>query len=190
MQTRDHILIVAAQLFAERGYPYTSITEIADRVGMTKGAVYFHFRDKEAIAAEIVRELYNRWRVRIDEALAMQVSPLETLQALLDNAADRFFEDDIVKAGARLQADRSLSDTTLPEPYVEWISTIATLLARAKGAGQLRDGVDPESSAYILVSGFFGLQHLCDILNHRDDMPRRWQEMSRRLFASIARSAE
>lgn len=185
-QTRAQILTAAAGLFAERGYPHTSIAQIAEQVGMTKGAVYFHFRDKEDIAAEIVRELYNRWRVRIDEAQAMDLPPMETIQALLSNAADRFFEDEIVKAGARIQAERSLSDTTLPEPYVEWISTLATLLAKANGAGQLREGVDPEAGAYILVSAFFGMQHVCDILNRRADLPRRWDEMSRLIFASIA----
>jgi AcrR family transcriptional regulator len=189
-QTRAQVLAAAAELFADRGYPHTSIAHIAEQVGMTKGAVYFHFRDKEDIAAEIVRELYTRWRVRIDEAQDMGLPPLETVRALLNNAADRFFEDDIVKAGARLQAERSLSDTTLPEPYVEWISTISTLLAKASGAGQLREGIDPESAAYILVSSFFGLQHVCDVLNRRADLPRRWDEASHLLFASIIASPE
>ncbi|MGW4640941.1 ScbR family autoregulator-binding transcription factor [Sphaerisporangium sp. NPDC004334] len=189
-QTRAQVLAAAAELFADRGYPHTSIDHIARQVGMTKGAVYFHFRDKQDIAAEIVRELYNRWRIRIDEAHAMGLPPMETVQALLANAADKFFEDDIVKAGARIQAERSLSDTTLPEPYVEWISTLSTLLAKASGAGQLREGMDPESAAYILVSAFFGLQHLCDVLNRRADLPRRWAEMSRLLYPSIAASPQ
>lgn len=189
-QTRAQVLASAAELFADRGYPHTSIDHIAKQVGMTKGAVYFHFRDKKDIAAEIVRELYNRWRVRLDEAQAMGLPPMETVQALLNNAANKFFEDDIVKAGARIQAERSLSDTTLPEPYVEWIATISTLLAKASGAGQLRDGMDPESAAYMLVSAFFGLQHVCDVLNQRADLPRRWAEMSGLLFASIAASPE
>jgi AcrR family transcriptional regulator len=187
--TRAQVLAAAAELFADRGYPHTSIAAIAEQAGMTKGAVYFHFRDKEDIAAEIVRELYGRWRVRVMEAHAAGLPPLETVQALLDICADKFFEDDVVKAGARLQAERSLSDATLPKPYVEWISTLSTMLARACGAGQLREGVDAEAAAHALVSAFFGVQHVCDVLDRRAELPRRWAEVSRLIFPSITASA-
>lgn len=189
-QTRAQVLAAAAELFAERGFPHTSITNIAEQVGMTKGAVYFHFRDKEDIAAEVVRELHTRWRILVDEAHASGLAPLETVRALLNSAANKFFDDDIVKAGARLQAERSLADTTLPEPYVEWISTLSTLLARAHGAGQLREGVDPEAAAYALVSTFFGVQHVSDVLNRRADLPGRWAEVSGLIFPSIAAAAD
>lgn len=190
VQTRAQMLAAAAELFADRGFPHTSIADVAERVGMTKGAVYFHFRDKEDIAAEVVRELYDRWAVLVDEARSAGLAPLETVQELLGNAARNFFNDDVVKAGSRLQAERSLADTTLPVPYVEWISTISTLLAQARGAGQLREGVDPEAAAYALVAAFFGAQHVSDVLNRRADLPRRWAEMSDLILPSIAAPAE
>ncbi|MGW7528783.1 ScbR family autoregulator-binding transcription factor [Streptomyces sp. NPDC054783] len=189
-QTRAQVLAAAAELFAERGFPHTSIAGIAEQVGMTKGALYFHFRDKEDIAAEVVRELYDRWRELAEEAHAAGLQPMETVQALLSEAANNFFNDDVVKAGARLQAERSLADATLPEPYVEWISTVSTLLAKARGAGQLREGVDPEAAAHALVSALFGTQHICDVLNRRADLPRRWAEVSDLLFPSIMATPE
>jgi AcrR family transcriptional regulator len=185
-QTRAQVLAAAAKLFADRGFSHTSIADVADRVGMTKGAVYFHFRDKEDIGAEVVRELYVRWRLRVEEARSQGLQPLETVRALLDLCAHRFFDDDVVKAGARLQAERSLTDTTLPESYVEWISTISTMLAQAHGAGQLREGIDPEAAAHALVSAFFGAQQISDVLNRRADLARRWADLSDLLFASIA----
>ena len=41
--TREQIRRLALQLFAERGYDGTSLREIADRLGITKAAVYYHF---------------------------------------------------------------------------------------------------------------------------------------------------
>ncbi|WP_241255510.1 TetR/AcrR family transcriptional regulator [Candidatus Protofrankia californiensis] len=47
--TRDRILAVAVQLFNERGYAGTSIRDIAERLGMTKAALYYHFASKDMI---------------------------------------------------------------------------------------------------------------------------------------------
>src|SRR5215210_2956197 len=45
-RTRSRILVCGADLFAERGYGGTSIDQVARASGLTKGAIYAHFRDK------------------------------------------------------------------------------------------------------------------------------------------------
>ena len=52
--TRERILAVALELFGARGYEGTSIRDIADRMGMTKAAVYYHFPAKESLLAELL----------------------------------------------------------------------------------------------------------------------------------------
>lgn len=52
--TRDRILEVALELFSRQGYEGTSIRDIADRMGMTKAAVYYHFPAKESLLAELL----------------------------------------------------------------------------------------------------------------------------------------
>lgn len=54
-QQRDEILARAAELFAERGYPGTSMNEVAAACGVTKPALYHYFRDKDALLAAIAR---------------------------------------------------------------------------------------------------------------------------------------
>lgn len=51
--TREQIRAVAVELFAEQGYDKTSLREIAERLGVTKAAVYYHFRTKEEIVASL-----------------------------------------------------------------------------------------------------------------------------------------
>jgi Transcriptional regulator len=51
--TRQQIRAVAMELFAEQGYDRTSLREIAERLGVTKAAVYYHFRTKEEIVASL-----------------------------------------------------------------------------------------------------------------------------------------
>lgn len=54
--TRDRIQQVALELFTERGYDGTSLREIAERLDVTKAALYYHFRTKEDIVQCLVAE--------------------------------------------------------------------------------------------------------------------------------------
>ncbi|MFC4944536.1 TetR/AcrR family transcriptional regulator [Pseudonocardia sp. GCM10023141] len=54
--TREQIRAIALELFAEQGYEKTSLREIAERLGVTKAAVYYHYRTKEEILASLLDE--------------------------------------------------------------------------------------------------------------------------------------
>jgi AcrR family transcriptional regulator len=54
--TRNQIRAVALELFAEQGYEKTSLREIAERLGVTKAAVYYHYRTKEEILSSLIEE--------------------------------------------------------------------------------------------------------------------------------------
>ncbi|MFJ6212375.1 TetR/AcrR family transcriptional regulator [Streptomyces sp. NPDC092296] len=64
--TRARILDVALELFSEQGYEKTSLREIADRLGVTKAALYYHFKTKD----DIVRGIVESMSAPIDEAIA------------------------------------------------------------------------------------------------------------------------
>ncbi|MEU3012896.1 TetR/AcrR family transcriptional regulator [Nocardia asteroides] len=55
--TRERIRTVAMELFSERGYEKTSLREIAERLGVTKAALYYHFRTKEDIVVSLSDDL-------------------------------------------------------------------------------------------------------------------------------------
>jgi AcrR family transcriptional regulator len=59
-ETRERILAEALQLFGTRGYARVSIEEIADAAGVTKGAVYHWFADKDDLGRELQHDLYER----------------------------------------------------------------------------------------------------------------------------------
>jgi AcrR family transcriptional regulator len=64
--TRSRLRELALQLFAEQGYEKTSLREIAERLGVTKAALYYYFRSKE----DIVRSLVEDYMAEIDELIA------------------------------------------------------------------------------------------------------------------------
>lgn len=66
--TRDRILTVALRLFATQGYATTSLREIADELGVTKAALYFHFKTKEDILNGILLGHLDSISTMIDDA--------------------------------------------------------------------------------------------------------------------------
>ncbi|TDD80711.1 TetR/AcrR family transcriptional regulator [Actinomadura rubrisoli] len=80
--TRQRIQDVALELFLERGYDQTSLREIAERLDVTKAALYYHFRTKEDIVSGLLADLGRP----IDELIAWgrdQPRTLETRRELL-----------------------------------------------------------------------------------------------------------
>jgi AcrR family transcriptional regulator len=70
-QTRERILDLALELFTEQGYDATSLRDIAERLGTTKAALYYHFARKEDILLELHLRLHALGREVLDELEAM-----------------------------------------------------------------------------------------------------------------------
>ncbi len=64
--TRARIQRVALELFAEHGYDGTSLREIAERLDVTKAALYYHFKSKEDIVESLVQDYFGQ----LDELIA------------------------------------------------------------------------------------------------------------------------
>lgn len=59
VDTRERILGVAEELFADKGFPSTGIDEIAGKVGIAKSVIYYHFRNKQAILDAIIERFIS-----------------------------------------------------------------------------------------------------------------------------------
>ena len=71
-RTRQQILQTAQRLFTELGYDATSLQMIADEMGLTKAAVYYHFRAKSDILHEAMRPGIQRLGTLLDETAAIR----------------------------------------------------------------------------------------------------------------------
>jgi AcrR family transcriptional regulator len=81
--TRAQAQQIALELFAEQGYEKTSLREIADRLGLTKAALYYHFKSKE----DIVHSFTDDYFAEIDALLEWakdQPRSAETRREMLD----------------------------------------------------------------------------------------------------------
>jgi AcrR family transcriptional regulator len=69
--TRGAIRDVALDLFSRHGYQKTSLREIAERLGITKAALYYHYPSKQALLLAIIEPLLAEWKTVVDKATAM-----------------------------------------------------------------------------------------------------------------------
>ncbi|WP_240467236.1 ScbR family autoregulator-binding transcription factor [Streptomyces salinarius] len=177
LQTRQTVLAAAAEMFAEHGFPAVTVMHVAESAEMTKGAVYFHFANKEALAKAVVDEFYRRLPLIMASALEMGLPPLQAVAEVLHRTALAFKDDRVIQAGARLQIERSYIDAELPTPFTAFQATIEELFSQANEEGSLRYPLPPEAYARVLVAAFFGAQHISWVQCSRSDIEDRVREI-------------
>jgi AcrR family transcriptional regulator len=72
--TRSRAQKVALELFAEQGYEKTSLREIAERLGVTKAALYYHFKSKEDIVHSLTDDYFADFDALLDWAKGQPVT--------------------------------------------------------------------------------------------------------------------
>ena len=190
-ETRSHLLDVAGELFAERGYDATSVAAICARAGVTKGAFYHHFKSKQAVFLE----LRDRWLAPLETQLTLARDPNETLPQLLQRVAD-MTRAMFAEAGEnqRQQVFLELLSAARQDPailpavlaplhrYREWF---AQAISTGVKEGTLRK-VDRALAAQVLVSWGFGLVMLSLLDPHGAD----WGDIASRAMPLLMQGLE
>src|SRR3989304_6955782 len=83
LERHQRILDAALRVFSRRGYHDSSVDEIADKSRTSKGGVYFHFPNKEAIFLALLDRATARLLEKIDQAMASQSDPIARAEAAL-----------------------------------------------------------------------------------------------------------
>lgn len=86
MQTRQQILDVALNLFFEKSYSDVRINDIAERIGYTKGAVYWHFKNKDDILYTLIVETF----ATMAEQSKLLLSHLDSFKSIREYYKDVF----------------------------------------------------------------------------------------------------
>src|ERR1700684_3111632 len=100
--TRQQILRAAARQFARQPYHQVGLDDVLAEAELTKGAMYFHFRSKHALALAIIDDQMIRSNQAITDLLARKFSGLETLIDFSYQLAGRDISEDISRAALHL----------------------------------------------------------------------------------------
>jgi len=106
-EMRQAQLLAAAQkLFVRKGYRGTTTEEIAGKAGLTKGALYFHFKSKEDILFSLVKRIFDRHEAAIEDAIAQSMSPPDFFRLLIQSHVESKLPDYSDVVNISLQAIR------------------------------------------------------------------------------------
>jgi AcrR family transcriptional regulator len=87
---RELILERAAALFAQGGYPGTSMNQVAEACGLSKATLYHYFRDKYALLVSITEGHVQRLQRIVDEAIAEEQEPQGQMRALIRRLVEEY----------------------------------------------------------------------------------------------------
>ncbi|MEO3853386.1 TetR/AcrR family transcriptional regulator [Acrocarpospora macrocephala] len=148
-ERRDHLVKLAAELFARKGFQATTVRQIAEEAGILSGSLYHHFDSKEAIVDEVLRTFLEDLIARYRAALHSDGDPRAVLSEMvrigfgtleLHRAAITVMQNDW--SYLRSLPDNRFDYLVKAEDEVErmWIEQIK----RGQAVGQVRGDVDPK----------------------------------------------
>ena len=149
--SRKAILVAAADVFAENGYRGTSLTEIANRVGMTQPGLLHHFSTKDQLLLAVVEEHEAH-----SEHSATMVEDLAPENFLLVESIEKLAASNLGARQAQLllttlSAEAIPRDHLLHEHFVQryrrFRRGLASLLAAAQQHGKVRADINPQQVA-------------------------------------------
>jgi AcrR family transcriptional regulator len=153
--TRRALLAAAGERFALQGFHGTALNELLGDGVPTKGALYFHFASKHAVAEALVSAMSESWDQVLPAVRRVAGDGLEALVLLTDAVVIRL-DDPIVRGAGRLLRDRVVASPTLAEVSTWWRDQAEELLIDAESDGLLLPGADPGWVADEVVAGFAG----------------------------------
>lgn len=165
-KTRTRILASALSLFAKKGYEYTTFTDVAARLKLTKGAVYWHFESKEALLKELVRLALEKFRRQIDELMphgeltfpAVADMMVKNALRLVENPKDAAFFK-LMKCQIRW-SDASMAkvrEDLLANAQFGPLQAFRAAVAADIAAGRARPDVDADEVATVAIALWDGL---------------------------------
>jgi AcrR family transcriptional regulator len=150
---RDRVLRHAQALFVERGFDSVSMQQIADSAGLTKAALYYHFRDKEDLFGHVVRREMDRVRLALGTVIREDGTLCQHLQRIA-LASFAWFQSDIGRVLGDLKTHvsehrRLAIGCDIQPPY----DIIRPCFERAAAAGEIRADLDLD----FVIPLFFGM---------------------------------
>ena len=167
LETRERLLDAAQRVFKQRGVTRTSLAEVAAAAGVTRGAVYWHFKDK----ADLFSAMCDRATLPLDAlferagATAM-TQPLATLRELCVGALSRLATDtrtqdvfEVIFHKTELVDELAGIATAHQKERCECLGQIEAIIGQCAAIGELPRDIDAALAAQGLNALMVGIMH-------------------------------
>lgn len=186
--TRLTILHKAFELIYTKGYQTTSVDEIIATIQVTKGAFYYHFKNKDEMGVAIIEEILKpTMQEHFIKPTEVSQNPIEDFYNMISYLLleDPFLQ---VKYGCpvgNLTQEMTPWNTKFSEALTElvnlWKTTIIDSIEKGKQSGLIRKDVIGEQVAFFILSGYWGIRNFGKLQNHNSAYLIYLEELKRYL---------
>jgi TetR/AcrR family acrAB operon transcriptional repressor len=162
-KTKSKILKSALNVFLKKGYSRTTLTDIAEHAGFTRGAVYWHFNDKSELLEVLILKFHNRFFSEQQMILESDLDPIHKIDKMINinfpmlynNKEFRdfieltWFKTEIDQFEGLLQGKIAITKS--------FNDTLASLFKDASQKGFLKEDVNSEIAALTVTSIINGI---------------------------------
>jgi TetR/AcrR family transcriptional repressor of nem operon len=161
--TRQQILRAAASAFCQRPFSVVSLDDVVARAGLSKGAMYFHFQSKHALAMAILLEQSANIQALLTERINHQLSGLESLIEASYFLAAQDVHSRGIRAGLHLLEQIGRADGVQEKIFTQWFPAITAMIQRGIADGDIIDATDPDGLSRLLMSIYMGLRQTANL---------------------------
>jgi AcrR family transcriptional regulator len=154
----NEILDAALRVFAERGYRNTRLEDVGEAAGVTKGAIYHYFANKEDLLLRAIQHRSEEAFGRIEEIVRDKTAPVSTrLRLVVRRWFGSITKERLAVVTLLLQGIAHEA----PDAFRRWLASgptastrlIATLVREGQARGEFRPDADADVAARMLISG-------------------------------------
>ena len=184
--TKKHIIKTARKLFSEYSYLGVSMSDIAEKLDITKAALYYHFTGKAEIYTKVLDEVFDNLTLSITEALDEKTTD-KKLRKLIKNYLDfGFKEKNLIKA---LMFKLSPGDSQIKKYIIQLreqtADLIQPLIKEMIASKKLTHKVDSKLATSLLTGMMDGLLLEYSFLNKKVDSEKVSDQIIAMLFSKI-----
>lgn len=161
-RTRQYIIEKTAPLFNKKGFEGTTLADLTEVTGLTKGALYGNFHDKEEISVEAFRYSMQRVKALMRTNVGAANTNRKKLEAILNFFAGYVFNPPVPGGcpllNTAVEADdhRTSMRKAVASELVQVIDFIAALISKGIKAGEFRADCKPRELAYVFFCAVEG----------------------------------
>lgn len=167
-KTRDYLLKAALDTFYTRGVTRASLNEIAQAAGVTRGALYWHFKNKEDIFRVLFQSIFEDISQRLAHDIETRAADiLESLEVSITETFRRLETDEILRKFCNIlhtkceYTEQNHDIVKIIRSYQDmWQAQLGAALGIAKEQGRLPENADIRMSVLYLMSSITGLMHI------------------------------
>jgi len=168
-RTRQFIIEQTAPLFNKKGYAGTSLSDIAEATGLTKGSIYGNFDNKDEVALAVF-DYHLKKVINIFESEIAQYDTIREKLMVYVKVYSDFTKYPFPKGGCPMQNTAIEADDTHPalrkkaaEAITMWKNSIKKLIEKGVANGEISQSVNPEQEALTIIAMIEGMTMIANL---------------------------